>query len=230
MVQTVLVVDDELMLREAVASYMKKQGCRTLCAETGMEALAILEREPVTFVILDLMLPDIAGEAVCAEIRKKSTVPIIMLTAKAQEGDILTGLDLGADDYVTKPFSLRQLYARMNAVLRRVSDAERPEGRAWNGGDVTIDFERGAVYKKGRQLALTPIEQKILEALARRPGKTYTREELIALAFDPDFDGYDRVIDTHIKNLRKKVEDNPKKPVYVRTVHGLGYRFGGDEA
>ncbi|MDO4350967.1 MAG: response regulator transcription factor [Eubacteriales bacterium] len=230
MMQTVLIVDDELMIREAVSSYLKKQGCRALCAETGTQALAILGREPVTFVILDLMLPDMAGEAVCAEIRKRSTVPIIMLTAKAQEGDILTGLDLGADDYVTKPFSLRQLYARMNAVLRRVSDAERPERRAWNGGDLTIDFGRGAVYKKGRQLALTPIEQKILEALARRPGKTYTREELIALAFDPDFDGYDRVIDTHIKNLRKKVEDDPKKPVYVRTVHGLGYRFGGDGA
>lgn len=227
--QTVLVVDDEPMIREAVTSYLQKQGYRVLAAARGAQALSILEREAVTFVILDLMLPDMRGEEVCAAIRRRSSVPVIMLTAKTQEEDILTGLGLGADDYVTKPFSLRQLHARMNAVLRRAQGAGEPRECAWRGGDLRIDWALGTAYKAGRPLALTPIEWRILAALARHPGKTYTRDELIALAFEPDFDGYDRVIDTHIKNLRKKVEDDPRRPVYIRTVHGFGYRLGGDE-
>lgn len=231
MVQTVLVVDDEPMIREAVASYLDRQGCRVFSADNGREALEIFDREAITFVILDLMLPDISGEEVCRRLRKESTVPVIMLTAKAQEEDVLNGLQIGADDYVTKPFSLRQLYARMTAILRRTSEELRPlaEKYSWNENDLSIDFEHNEVRKKGERLSLTPSEWKILSALIRRPKKVYLREELIELVFGPDFDGYDRVIDTHIKNLRKKVEDDPKKPVYIKTVRSLGYKFGGEE-
>ena len=156
------------------------------------------------FVILDLMLPGMSGEEVCQAIRRQSRVPIIMLTAKTQENDVLNGLNIGADDYVTKPFSIKQLYARM-------------------------DFEHNEVRKQDGLLSLTPSEWKILSAMVKYPEKVFTRNDLIDLVFCPDFDGYDRVIDTHIKNLRKKVETVPKSPVYVKTVHGLGYKFGGEE-
>lgn len=231
MKQAVLVVDDEPMIREAVSSYLNKQGCRVFSADNGIEALEIFEREAITFVILDLMLPDMSGEEICRKIRKRSTVPVIMLTAKTQEEDVLNGLQIGADDYVTKPFSLKQLYARMTAILRRTSEDLKPlaEKYSWNQGDFSIDFEHNEVRRKGELLALTPSEWKILSALIRHPQKVYLREELIELVFGPDFCGYDRVIDTHIKNLRKKVEDDPKKPVYIKTVRSLGYKFGGDE-
>lgn len=230
MAQTVLVVDDEPMIREAVSSYLEQQGCRVFSAENGRDALQIFEKEAITFVILDLMLPDMSGEEICTFLRKKSRVPVIMLTAKTQEEDVLNGLQIGADDYVTKPFSLRELYARMNVILRRSSDDLKPlaEKYSWNDNDLNIDFEHHEVRKKGELLALTPSEWKILSALIRYPNKVYAREELIELVFAQDFHGYDRVIDTHIKNLRKKVEDDPKTPVYVKTVHGLGYKFGGD--
>lgn len=229
--QTVLIIDDEPMIRDAVSSYLNKQGCHVFSVDNGKDALKIFEREPITFVILDLMLPDISGEEICATIRKKSRVPIIMLTAKTQEDDVLNGLKMGADDYVTKPFSLKELYARMNVILRRVSDDLKPlaEKYSWNENDLNIDFENNEIHKKGELIALTPSEWKILSALIKRPKRIYTREELIELVFAQDFDGYDRVIDTHIKNLRKKIEDDPKKPIYIKTVHGLGYKFGGDE-
>ena len=231
MFPTVLVVDDEPMIREAVGSYLEKQGCKVFGADNGKDALAVFERERIMFVILDVMLPDISGEEICKRIRKRSRVPIIMLTARSQEEDVLRGLMIGADDYVTKPFSLRELYARMNVILRRASDDVRPLASrySWNDNDLKIDFEHDEVYKKGKLLSLTPIERKILSALIRHPQKSYTREELIQLVFEPGFDGYDRVIDTHIKNLRKKVEDDPKNPVYVKTVHGIGYKFGGEK-
>lgn len=230
MAQSVLVVDDERMIREAVSSYLRKQGCHVFAADNGGDALAIFDREAVTFVILDLMLPDMSGEEICMAIRRKSRVPVIMLTAKTQEDEVLNGLQIGADDYVTKPFSLKELYARMNVILRRTSADLRPlaEKYSWNGNDLTIDFEHSEVRRRGELLALTPSEWKILSALIRHPKKVYTREELIELVFGRDFEGYDRVIDTHVKNLRKKVEDDPKKPFYVKTVHGLGYKFGGD--
>ncbi|MDO4311624.1 MAG: response regulator transcription factor [Eubacteriales bacterium] len=230
-VQTVLIVEDERMVREAVSSYLRKQGCQVFWAENGKDALDIFKKEAVTFVILDLMLPDMTGEEICTILRKRSRVPIIMLTAKTQEEDILNGLRIGADDYITKPFSLKQLYARMEVILRRTGDELKPLSQkfSWNADDLVVDFEHREVYKKGKPLNLTPSEWKILSALIRHPQKVYTRDELIDLVFDSDFSGYNRVIDTHIKNLRKKVECNPKSPVYVRTVHGIGYKFGGEE-
>lgn len=226
----ILVVDDEQMIREAVSSYLEKQGYHVFAAETGRDALQIFEEQRISFVILDLMLPDLSGEEICTLIRKKSRVPIIMLTAKTMEDDMLKGLELGADDYITKPFGLKNLYARMQAVLRRSADDLKPlvAKFSWNNGDLVIDYDQREVHKKGRLVAMTPIEWKILSAFTKYPQKMFTREDLIGIAFDLDFDGYDRVIDTHIKNLRKKIEDDPKNPVYIHTVHGMGYRFGGD--
>ncbi len=230
-VKNILVVDDEAMIREAVASYLEAQGYGVLQAETGSEALEQLKTNAISFVLLDLMLPDLSGEEVCARIRQQSRVPIIMLTAKTMEEDMLYGLDLGADDYITKPFSLKNLYARFQAVLRRSSEDLTPlaERISWNQGDLVIDYDRREVCKKGVKIDLTPIEWKLLAAFTKYPQKVFTRENLIELAFDLDFNGYDRVIDTHVKNLRKKLEDDPKQPVYVCTVHGMGYRFGGSK-
>lgn len=229
--KNVLVVDDEAMIRESVSAYISKQGYHVLTAETGEEALEIFQNNPILFVILDLMLPGMTGEEICQAIRRQSRVPIIMLTARTQEEDVLNGLGLGADDYVTKPFSVKQLYARMEAILRRTASELKPLSQklSWNGNDLQIDFEHSEARKQGELLSLTPSEWKILSALIQHPKKVFSRDNLIDLVFGPDFDGYDRVIDTHIKNLRKKVETNPKSPVYVKTVHGIGYKFGGDE-
>ena len=224
-----LVADDEEMIREAVASYLESQGYQVFRAENGEEALNILKREPISLVILDLMLPDLPGEEVCVRIRKQSRVPIIMLTAKNVEYDMIHGLDLGADDYITKPFSLKNLSARVQAVLRRSTEDLVPLARqfSWNQGDLVIDYDRKEVRKKGEPVALTAIEWKLLAAFTKDPQKIFTRENLIELVFGLDFSGYDRVIDTHIKNLRKKIEDDSKQPVYLCTVHGMGYKFGG---
>ena len=224
-----LVADDEEMIREAVASYLESQGYQVFRAENGEEALNILKREPISLVILDLMLPDLPGEEVCVRIRKQSRVPIIMLTAKNVEYDMIHGLDLGADDYITKPFSLKNLSARVQAVLRRSTEDLVPLARqfSWNQGDLVIDYDRKEVRKKGEPVALTAIEWKLLAAFTKYPQKIFTRENLIELVFGLDFSGYDRVIDTHIKNLRKKIEDDSKQPVYLCTVHGMGYKFGG---
>lgn len=230
-VKNILVVDDEAMIREAVASYLEAQGYGVLQAETGNEALEQLKTNSISFVILDLMLPDLSGEEVCARIRRQSRVPIIMLTAKTMEEDMLHGLDLGADDYITKPFSLKNLYARIQAVLRRSSEDLTPlaERISWNQGDLVVDYDRREVCKKGVKIDPTPIEWKLFAAFTKYPQKVFTRENLIELAFGLDFNGYDRVIDTHVKNLRKKLEDDPKQPVYICTVHGMGYRFGGSK-
>ena len=224
-----LVADDEEMIREAVASYLESQGYQVFRAENGEEALNILKREPISLVILDLMLPDLPGEEVCVRIRKQSRVPIIMLTAKNVEYDMIHGLDLGADDYIKKPFSLKNLSARVQAVLRRSTEDLVPLARqfSWNQGDLVIDYDRKEVRKKGEPVALTAIEWKLLAAFTKYPQKIFTRENLIELVFGLDFSGYDRVIDTHIKNLRKKIEDDSKQPVYLCTVHGMGYKFGG---
>ena len=224
-----LVADDEEMIREAVASYLESQGYQVFRAENGEEALNILKREPISLVILDLMLPDLPGEEVCVRNRKQSRVPIIMLTAKIVEYDMIHGLDLGADDYITKPFSLKNLSARVQAVLRRSTEDLVPLARqfSWNQGDLVIDYDRKEVRKKGEPVALTAIEWKLLAAFTKYPQKIFTRENLIELVFGLDFSGYDRVIDTHIKNLRKKIEDDSKQPVYLCTVHGMGYKFGG---
>lgn len=227
--KNILIVDDETMMREAVASYLEKQGYYVFQVENGQQALDLMEKEVISFVLLDLMLPDISGEEICSRIRKQSRVPIIMLTAKTMEDDMLNGLNLGADDYITKPFSLKNLYARIQAVWRRSDHDLKPltEKFSWNDGDLVINYNRKEMLKKGKNISLTPIEWKILSAFTKYPQKVFTRDELITAAFDMDFSGYDRVIDTHIKNLRKKIEDDPKNPIYLCTIHGIRYKFGG---
>ncbi len=228
--KNILVVDDEPKILEVVASYLQSRGFSVFPAGTGRQALEIFNRENIALAVLDLMLPDISGEGVIREIRKKSRVPVIMLTAKAGESDIVGGLSLGADDYVTKPFRLTELSARVEAVLRRAENDLVPLSvrNAWRGGDLAADFEKNVFQKKGVKVELTPSEARILSALIKYPGKVFTRGELIQIALGSEFDGYDRAIDSHIKNLRQKIEDDPRHPNYVLTVHGLGYRFGGE--
>lgn len=224
-----MVVDDEPKILEVVCMLLESKGFLTFQAENGKKALEIFDSENISLVILDLMLPDVSGEEVCSAIRKKSRVPIIMLTARVEEEDVVGGLELGADDYMIKPFGLKELYARVEAVLRRTESDQVPlvKRNSWREGDLMVDFEKNEVRKKETTLTLTPSELKILSALIKYPGKVFTREELIDLALDKDFAGYDRAIDSHIKNIRKKIEDDPRNPVYVLTIPGLGYKFGG---
>ena len=227
--KSILVVDDEPKILEVVAALLESKGFRVFLADNGQAALDLFSRQNITLVILDLMMPGLSGEEVCALIRKKSRVPVIMLTAKAEEEDVVKGLGLGADDYITKPFGLQELYARVEAVLRRTGNDLVPltVRNSWHNGDLVIDFEKGILLKKDNNFTLTPSELKILSALIKFPGKVFTREELIVIALGNDFDGYDRAIDSHIKNIRQKIEDDPKNPVYILTVHGIGYKFEG---
>ncbi|MGI6004909.1 MAG: response regulator transcription factor [Christensenellales bacterium] len=226
----ILVVDDEPKITQVVSSFLESRDYRVFAAEDGRRALEIFDAQNIALVVLDLMLPDISGEEVCRAIRKKSRVPIIMLTAKIQESDLLQGLEIGADDYMTKPFSLKELHARIEAVLRRAAGDLLPltVKNSFGGGDLSVDFEKGIIRKKQKAVNLTPSELKILSALIKYPGKVFTRSELIEIALGGEFEGYDRAVDSHIKNLRQKIEDDPKSPVYVLTIHGVGYRFGGE--
>jgi len=223
----VLVVEDEPKIAEVVATYLRRDGLRPVVAPSGAAALEAASREEPSLVILDLMLPDLPGEEVCRRLRRRSRVPVIMLTAKSADADVVAGLGLGADDYVTKPFSPRQLMARARAVLRRSSAEARAlaDHLSFGGGDLDIDVRGAEVRKAGAVVDLTPSERRLLLTLAASPGRVYTREELIDRALGPDYDGYDRTIDAHVKNLRQKIESDPRAPRYVQTVHGLGYRF-----
>ena len=229
MKKKILVVDDEAKIVEVIQSYLENSGFTVCAAFNGKDALTTFDNVDPALVILDLMLPDITGEEICVKLRKRSRVPIIMLTARSDEESILRGLDIGADDYVTKPFSPKQLVARVIALLRRVEDEPMPLSNliSFNNGDLVIDSLRHEVRKNGEILNLTPNEFRILLSMARYPTKVYTREELVTLALGDDYDGYDRTIDTHVKNIRRKIETDPKKPEYLLTVHGIGYRFGG---
>ncbi len=229
-VKQILVVEDEEKILEVVKSFLESKGFTVLAARDGQAALEIFERESIGLVLLDLMLPLVSGEEVCRTLRRKSKVPVIMLTAKSDEADLLQGLGIGADDYITKPFSLKALYARIEAVLRR--SAEDLSGmyskKSFHNEDLIIDYTSHCITKAGNEVKLTPNEYKLLITLARHPNKVFTREELIASAFGEEFEGFDRTIDSHIKNLRQKIEADPKNPCYVKTIHGVGYRFGGE--
>ena len=228
--KNILVVDDEPKIREVLTSLLESRGYQAFTAENGKEALEVFDKNNISLVLLDLMLPDMSGEEVCALIRKKSRVPILMLTAKSEESSFINGLSIGADHYITKPFSLKVLAAQIEAILRRSEDDLIPltMKNSWREGDLVVDFNKNQVVKKGIELNLTPSEHKILSALVKYPGKVFSREELMTLVFDDESDSFDRVIDNHIKNLRQKIEDDSKNPVYILTIRGLGYRFGGD--
>lgn len=226
----VLVVDDELKMLAVITSFLESKDYYIYQAETGLQALEIFEQEPISLILLDLMLPDISGEDLCKRIRKQSRVPIIMLTAKAEESDMIHGLNIGADDYISKPFSLKELAARIEAVLRRASDDLVPllSKYTFFDGDLIVDFEKNIVKKKQEDVNLTRTELNILSALMKYPGKVFTRSELIESAMGYEYLGFDRAVDSHIKNLRHKIEEDPKNPVYILTIHGKGYKFGGE--
>ncbi len=216
----ILVVDDEKTIVEVVKAYLEKDGFDVVAAYDGKEALIKYEEEKPDLIVLDLMLSNVSGEKVCKIIRNESNIPIIMLTAKISEDSKLNGFDLGTDDYMTKPFSPKELLARVHSIFKRINKFT-PEILTIN--DLKIDFAAVSVEKKGKKINLTPYEFKILEVLARNPKKTYNREELINLVFTDNFEVYERTIDSHIKNLRSKIEDDQNK--YIITIRGFGYKF-----
>jgi DNA-binding response OmpR family regulator len=226
-----LVVDDEPKILELLKSYLQMNGYAALCAKNGKEGFALFERSaasrnPVSLILLDLMLPDCSGEDFCRKVRRESEVPIIMITAKADEENIIQGLNIGADDYVCKPFSPRQLMARIDAVLRRNSPHERT-ARFLEYEDLVADTEKRIVSRNGEPLVLTRDEYHILVLLMSRQAKIFTRDEILEAIRGEGYDGFDRSVDSHIKRLRAKIGDDPKTPKYIVTVYGMGYRFGG---
>ncbi len=227
MAATVLVVEDERKLRDFIRSYLERAGFTVLSTGSGAEAISMAMAAAPDLVVLDLGLPDVPGETVARELRTMSAVPILMLTAKAAEEDRIRGLELGADDYVTKPFSPRELTLRVQAILRRGGAAAGDDGVAsYGGGDLMIDEPRRTVTVRGAPVAVTPTEWGILGTLATVPGRVYSRFELINKVRGYEFEGYERTVDSHVKNLRRKIEEDPASPRIILTVLGGGYRLG----
>jgi len=219
----VLVVDDDTKTVELVKLYLDRDGYRVFTAYDGNEALRLARESHPDLIVLDLMLPGVDGLQVCRTLRNESDVPIIMLTAKTTDRDKLIGLDLGADDYVTKPFSPRELAARVRAVLRRLPGERGPE--EIKHGKLTVNFLKHEASLAGRPVNLTAVEFKLLGVLAKEPGRVFSRAQLIEKALGYDFDGFDRTIDVHILKLRRKLEPDPGRPRYIKTVYGAGYKF-----
>jgi DNA-binding response OmpR family regulator len=227
MAATVLVVEDELKLRELLRVHLERAGYGVLSTGTGAEAISLARSAAPQLVVLDLRLPDIAGEEVAVEIREFSDMAILMLTAKTAAEDRIRGLESGADDYLTKPFSPRELVLRVQAILRRGRSPEAPWPRlSFGDGQVVIDEGRREVVVRDRLVDLTPTEWGLVTSLAQFPGRVYSRAELINRVRGYEFEGYERTVDSHVKNLRQKIEEDPHRPVIVRTVLGGGYRFG----
>jgi two-component system response regulator RegX3 len=224
---TILIVDDDEMLRDAVQRKLEGEQFRTLTAATGQEALSVMDgagNQP-DLVLLDIMLPDLEGTSVCQQIRQKSSVPIIMLTARNEEADRILGLELGADDYITKPFSPRELVARVKAVLRRVGpDAMLSPKRLLEGAGVRLDLDSREVSVNGTAVDLTPTQMRLLQVLMEQPGRVFSTDELLDTVWD--YRQYDpHLVETHISNLRTRIEDNPKDPQRIITVRSFGYKF-----
>jgi DNA-binding response OmpR family regulator len=226
-VDNILIIEDEEKVSEILKAYLEKEGYGVYCTAKGMEGIKLFEKVQFSLVILDLMLPDISGEEVCSLLRKISEVHIFMLTAKSTLEDRIEGLNLGADEYLVKPFSPRELTARVNALFRRLNIHEY-ETKIYNNGDLEINLEKRIVKARGIEIALTPNEFDILHILSSNKGKVFTREELIERIMGIDFQGFDRTIDVHIKNIRKKIEEDSRNPKYIVTVTRIGYKFGGD--
>jgi DNA-binding response OmpR family regulator len=224
---TILLVEDERKLRDLVRTYLERAGFAVLSTDSGADALTVAGTAGPDLIVLDLGLPDVPGEAVAREIRATSQIPILILTARSSEEDRIAGLELGADDYVTKPFSPRELVLRVQAILRRNGPAAAEPGLSQFGdGGLVIDEPRRVVRVRGAEVELTPTEWGILVALATVPGRVYSRFELINRVRGYDFEGYERTIDSHVKNLRRKIEKDPANPEIVQTVLGGGYRLG----
>jgi DNA-binding response OmpR family regulator len=226
----ILIVDDEEKIVEVLKSYLESNNYCVYEAYNGEKALRLFDEIKPSLVILDLMLPDITGEELCRQIRKKSKTPIIMITARTEEESKIMGLNIGADDYITKPFSPREVLARISAVLRRVEEEDKliEDVAKFHDEYLVIDYINYDVKVTGLSIDITPTEFKILTTLSKSPNKVYTREQLINQSLGMKFSGYDRTIDTYIKNIRQKIEVDSKKPQFILTVHGIGYKFGGE--
>ncbi len=224
----ILVVDDEPKIVKLAQDYLEKNGYRVASAGDGKTALAVFRQQKPDLLVLDLNLPGMDGLEVCRAIRRESDAPIIMLTARIDEVDRLIGLELGADDYISKPFSPRELAARVKAVLRRVRGSVQHPAMV-RAGDVQLDVQSRSASRSGRPLQLTRIEFELLAILAQHPGQTFTREQLLdRIHGDAAFGGYDRSIDAHVRNLRRKLEPDPDQPRYILTIYGVGYKFSED--
>ena len=224
--KTILVVDDEPKILQLVRDYLERAGLRVLTAPNGKTALALAHSEKPDLVILDLGLPEVDGLDVIRSLRKGSNVPILILTARSEETDKLIGLELGADDYITKPFSPRELVARVRVVFRRMETYSEMGSEIIHAADLTLDVPRMRVSAEGRALEeLTPTEFELLAAMAKHPGRVFTRAQLLDVVHGVAFESYERAIDAHIKNIRRKIEPKPGEPRYILTVYGVGYRF-----
>lgn len=224
--RNILIIEDEEKVSEVIKAYLEKEGYKVYCTIKGLEGIELFNKIDFKLVILDLMLPDIDGEEVCKILRRISDVYIFMLTAKVALNDKIEGLNIGADEYLTKPFSPRELAARVNALFRRVYSEEN-NILEFNGGKLQINKEKRIVIVNGEEISFTPNEFNILYTLASNKGNVLTREQLIEKVLGIDFGGSDRIIDVHIKNIRKKIEEDSRTPKYIITVTKLGYKFGG---
>jgi DNA-binding response OmpR family regulator len=228
MKKNILIIEDENKVSEVIKAYLQKEGYDVYSTPSGLEGINIFRKKEFQLVILDLMLPDIDGEEVCRILRRISDVYIFMLTAKVTLEDKIEGLSLGADEYLTKPLSPRELTARVNALFRRIISKEEGDF-IFNDGYLSVDNEAKAARISGKEISLTPNEFDILVALIRHRGRVLSREQLIEIVFGIDFEGSDRTVDVHIKNIRKKIEKDSKNPLYITTVTRSGYKFGGDD-
>lgn len=224
----ILVIDDEAAIRDLVELVLRRENYQVKTVENGAGGLLEVDAFCPDLVLLDLMLPDYSGYDLCKEIVKKSSIPIIMLSAKTETIDKVLGLELGAEDYITKPFDNRELLARVKVVLRRYEQSQESDTNQLVCGELTIDLERKTVLKNGQQISLTSKEFKILEALAQRPKKVFTRDELLEIVWGYDYLGDSRSVDMTIMRLRKKLEEDTENPRYIRTIYGFGYQIGGD--
>ena len=224
-----LIVEDEVSIAEVVIAYAKREGFETVYASDGLEALELFSREEPDLIVLDLMLPKLNGEEVCRRIREKSSVPVIMLTARSSESDVVAGLDLGANDYVAKPFSPRVLMARIRAQLRPRESRDNLASGTVADGRIEIDPERVELRKDGNPIQVTKSEFLIFSTLASKPIRTWSREEIIRSALGDDYDGFDRTIDTYIKNLRKKLAEPGHENGWIKTIYGFGYRLDDEK-
>lgn len=227
---SVLVVEDEININDVVKHYLEKEGYIVYQSFDGKSALEFFDKHNPNIIILDIMLPDILGTQVCKEIREKSNAHILMLTAKSDETSVIEGLNIGADEYITKPFSARELVARINSISRRINKNNENSDNIYcfNNNELIINSDKYEVKKSGKLVNLTATEYKILLSMAKYPNKVFTREGLVVCSFGYDYDGIDRVIDAHIKNIRQKIEDDVKNPIYITTVYGIGYKFSGE--
>jgi DNA-binding response OmpR family regulator len=224
----ILIIEDEQSVSEVIKAYLEKEGYKVYTTIKGLKGIELFRTIDFKLVILDLMLPDISGEEVCKIIRKSSDVHIFMLTAKGALDDRIEGLNVGADEYLVKPFSPRELTARVNALFRRLSADIAVSNIIFNDGRLLVDYDKRLVKINGEEVPFTPNEFDILYTLAANKGKVLSREKLIDKIFGIDFEGYDRTIDVHIKNIRKKIEEDTKSPKYIITVMKVGYKFGGE--